>query len=98
MHTVQPDEREQRIRMRAHQLWEQEGRPDGQSERHWETARLLIAIEDNPDAEQVPLERSMAQPAEPLQAVEGLGDLPGLNDQGERQDDPRPRPRADEVG
>ena len=30
-----PD-REQKIRERAHQIWEQEGRPDGREQEHWE--------------------------------------------------------------
>ncbi|MBS7707266.1 DUF2934 domain-containing protein [Chelatococcus asaccharovorans] len=29
------DEREHRIRERAHRLWEEEGRPEGRAERHW---------------------------------------------------------------
>lgn len=38
-----PDEdREQRIRELAYAIWEQEGRPEGQSERHWETAETAI--------------------------------------------------------
>ena len=30
--------REQRVRERAHAVWEREGRPDGEAERHWATA------------------------------------------------------------
>jgi hypothetical protein len=33
------------IRARAHQLWEQEGRPDGRAEDHWREARKLVEIE-----------------------------------------------------
>ena len=29
------DDREHRIRERAHDLWQAEGRPDGRHERHW---------------------------------------------------------------
>ena len=32
---------EQRIRELAHQIWESEGRPDGQDARHWEMACKL---------------------------------------------------------
>ncbi|PLU57684.1 hypothetical protein BMJ22_33635 [Sinorhizobium medicae] len=32
------DQREELIRRRAYVIWEQEGRPDGQHERHWEQA------------------------------------------------------------
>ena len=38
---------EQRIRRKAHELWEEEGRPEGRSDVHWEKARILIAIEDD---------------------------------------------------
>jgi hypothetical protein len=34
-----------RVRARAHQLWEREGRPEGQSERHWAQARTMLAAE-----------------------------------------------------
>lgn len=30
--------REERIRERAHEIWEREGRKDGDHERHWEEA------------------------------------------------------------
>jgi hypothetical protein len=36
-----PD-REQRIRERAHSLWEQEGRPEGRDREHWERAMREI--------------------------------------------------------
>ena len=32
------NEREELIRRRAYAIWEQEGRPDGQHQRHWEQA------------------------------------------------------------
>lgn len=40
------DQREQRIRERAHQIWEREGRPDGQEQSHWERASREIDEED----------------------------------------------------
>jgi hypothetical protein len=36
--TMPSEEREQRIRELAQALWEQEGRPEGQAERHWQMA------------------------------------------------------------
>ena len=33
------DQEEDRIRQRAHQLWEEEGRPEGRAEDHWSRAR-----------------------------------------------------------
>ena len=32
---------EARVRELAHQIWESEGRPEGQAERHWRMARSL---------------------------------------------------------
>ena len=32
------DDRESRIRQRAHALWEQDGRPEGRHEDHWQQA------------------------------------------------------------
>ncbi|WP_081718334.1 DUF2934 domain-containing protein [Lutibaculum baratangense] len=47
------DERERRIRERAHALWEEEGRPEGRHDAHWERARQEI---DGPaDAGEGPL-------------------------------------------
>jgi hypothetical protein len=38
--------REQRIRDRAHRLWESEGRPEDQEKRHWQLAEQAIDQED----------------------------------------------------
>jgi hypothetical protein len=38
--------RDQRIREIAHRMWEEEGRPHDQSERHWEMARQVIEEEE----------------------------------------------------
>jgi Protein of unknown function (DUF2934) len=37
---------EDRIRIAAHQIWEEEGKPDGASETHWFRACEMIAEED----------------------------------------------------
>jgi hypothetical protein len=39
-------EREQRIRERAHHIWEREGQPDGQEPNHWERASREIDEEE----------------------------------------------------
>ncbi|MEL7941621.1 MULTISPECIES: DUF2934 domain-containing protein [Pseudomonas] len=36
---------ERRVRELAHQIWESEGRPEGQAERHWRMARSLAEAE-----------------------------------------------------
>ncbi|CCV14954.1 DUF2934 domain-containing protein [Mesorhizobium sp. STM 4661] len=36
------DERQERIRRRAHAIWEQAGRPDGAHQQHWDQAAAEI--------------------------------------------------------
>lgn len=36
---------EERIRQLAHEIWEVEGRPDGQQMRHWAMAERLVEAE-----------------------------------------------------
>ncbi|WP_082190110.1 DUF2934 domain-containing protein [Frateuria defendens] len=38
-------DREERIRQLAHRIWESEGRPAGQAQRHWRMAEKLVDIE-----------------------------------------------------
>ena len=40
------DVNEDRIRQRAHQLWEQDGRPDGNHDSHWQRATDELRQED----------------------------------------------------
>ena len=44
------DNREQRIRERAHSLWETDGRPEGREQEYWLRAEKLIDAEDDPHA------------------------------------------------
>jgi hypothetical protein len=39
-------DREAKIRRRAHELWEQEGRPEGRADTHWERAAQDLDRED----------------------------------------------------
>ena len=39
--------REDRIRAKAHELWEAEGRPGDRAENHWTEAERLIDAEDS---------------------------------------------------
>jgi Protein of unknown function (DUF2934) len=39
-------DREARIRRRAHEMWEAEGRPEGQADRHWSRAAEDLDRED----------------------------------------------------
>lgn len=50
------DQRQERIRQMAHRIWESEGCPQGQEERHWKMAeRLIQASEDTADTGSQPL-------------------------------------------
>lgn len=42
-----PEQRRKRIAELAHIIWESEGRPDGQAERHWSMAEKLVAAEEH---------------------------------------------------
>jgi hypothetical protein len=81
-----PDKLEARIRARAHQIWEEEGRPEGREAEHWEKARILVAIEDD-DTSRKPVEQSASgQDAEPAETMRNLGEFPtAMTDQGDRQ-------------
>jgi hypothetical protein len=88
--------RDQRIRVRAYQLWEEDGRPEGRHDEFWERARELIAIEDNPHSGQLPNPATLpgadpdrSEPIEEAFIEENLGEFPGrLVDQGERAQTP----------
>lgn len=40
------DDKDERIRQRAHLIWESEGRPDDRDTVHWEIAQRIIEEED----------------------------------------------------
>jgi len=87
------DDFEERVRKRAHHLWEEEGRPDGRADIHWDKARELVAIEDNYKLALKPVDAEKTGPAgepiEPISAVENAGEFPTLTDQGEEQTYPK---------
>lgn len=72
------DDREQRIRQRAHQIWEQEGQPHGRDQEHWERAAGEIAAREAADQE-----RDKHHPAPPTgdvgaaSSLQPGGTLPG---------------------
>jgi hypothetical protein len=83
-------EMEERIRAKAHRIWEEEGRPPGRAEAHWEMARELVAIEDNQrfatrpnPLANGPAVAQTGEPVEPEIAIENQGEFPGMADQGE---------------
>ncbi|MCM5703865.1 DUF2934 domain-containing protein [Larsenimonas salina] len=53
-----------RVRLLAYRLWEVEGRPDGQAERHWEMASRLVAAERVTDVPPEPVTRKPPEKTE----------------------------------
>jgi len=83
--------REARVREKAHQIWEREGRPRGMEKEHWDKASELVAQEEahrdtlRPNPSHGPDDTAIhSRPVEPLSAPENLGEVPGLTDQGEQ--------------
>jgi hypothetical protein len=66
------DSREDRIRAKAHELWEEAGRPEGEADEHWVKAARLI------DGEQHKTKKDKSGPGIDIApAAEGnsLGDI-----------------------
>ncbi len=51
--------REERIANLAHQIWEDEGRPEGKAEEHWERATALV---DEEADEETAMEEDVSAP------------------------------------
>ena len=73
---------EQRIRLRAYRIWEDEGRPEGKAEAHWDLAKIAVSLEDAQCEMLKPIE---AERPEPIEALMNQGEFPTLTDQGETQ-------------
>ena len=77
------DTDEDRIRIKAHEIWESEGHPHGRDADHWAQAKEIIAIQDGLSDTLLPRTTGAEEPVEPTQAVDPYGDVPNLTDQGE---------------
>ena len=59
------------IRQLAYEMWESDGRPDGQSDKHWESASILAAGQthgEKSDNKENPLDAyELQEPEEPHQ-------------------------------
>lgn len=64
--------REERIRAKAHALWEADGRPQGRDRAHWEQAAKLVDEEDR-KAAQVAVDPQQSKPNEPSATNEPVG-------------------------
>jgi hypothetical protein len=86
------DDFEERVRLRAYRLWQEEGCPEGRADVHWDEARELVAIEENQKLTLKPIAGNYGptgEPIEPIEAVENAGEFPSLTDQGEKQNYPQ---------
>ncbi len=86
---------EEKIRVRAYHLWEQDGRPEGRAEEYWERARELQAMADAAGAGQLPNPqkdpKARRKGVEEAAIQENLGEF---TDRGDRQETPLPRKQA----
>jgi hypothetical protein len=67
-------DRDQRIRARAHAIWEREGRPDGRETEHWQLALEEIEREDSGSGP-----RALSEPSEPEFIGTGLTTEDGMS-------------------
>ncbi len=79
---------EDRVRDKAYELWEADGRPHGRDEFHWSQARQIIAIEDSRASTLISLTASLRDGAEPALAFENQAASNDLTDQGEGEPGP----------
>lgn len=77
------DHDDDRIRRKAHEIWESEGRPHGREQQHWDAAKEIIALKDSMGKTLLPRDTGAEEPEEPIQSVEPYGDMPNLTDQGQ---------------
>ena len=76
------DNDNERIAIKAHEIWESEGRPHGRDQAHWDQAKEIIALHDSMGDTLLPRDTGAFEPEEPTQSVENNGDIPGITDQG----------------
>jgi hypothetical protein len=88
--------RDQRIRERAYELWEADGRPHGADQEYWERAREIINMYDSAGSGQIPNPLTHGgdrmidgKVVEEASIQENLGEFPDrLSDQGDRKPTP----------
>jgi hypothetical protein len=57
-------DRDERIRARAHAIWEREGRQEGSQDAHWQRAERELAEEEQPEGTDGPTEEPRQTPEE----------------------------------
>ncbi len=69
------DDRQDRIRRRAHEIWEQAGRPEGAHQEHWEKATAEVdgaAAKPKKSAKKADAKAKPAKTAKPAKAAKSL--------------------------
>jgi Protein of unknown function (DUF2934) len=89
-------DRDERIRQRAYEIWEREGRPHGRDEEHWRMAvdELIEELEHAKITQDVPAARvteTAKQPGASSVDAQPAKPVAGNNE-------PRPAPQADPLG
>ena len=69
------NEQEQRIREFAYEIWQTEGCPDGQGERHWEMARKLVEAQQSGLPMSLPLNKPRKSTTKPTDVSAGIGSV-----------------------
>ena len=86
------EQRERRIQERARQLWEADGRPNGQEAEYREQAETLVRMEESAGAGQLPNPETHVNPYEGVdeaQIQKNYGEFPGrMTDQGDWRQTP----------
>ena len=67
------DSREDRIRAKAHDLWETDGRPEGRDRQHWEQAAKLVAEEEREAAKAEVDPENAKRPLDPSATNDPVG-------------------------
>lgn len=86
-------ERERKIRERAYELWEREGRPEGEERSHWEEAERQVADEylKRPPEDQSPAHPAGLAPAAPADDGKPVKRRPARKAPAPRARTPKPK-------
>jgi hypothetical protein len=67
------DAREERIKAKAHALWEAEGKPEGRDREHWEQAARLVDEEERRKAQEAADPEAATRDGKPADSNDPIG-------------------------
>lgn len=70
------NQQEQRIREFAYEIWQTEGCPEGQGERHWDMARKLVEAQDRGLPASVPATKPRKSTTKPTDVSTAVAEQP----------------------